>query len=103
MLGTSSRELRKLHPDLCRAIGERRAQWAEQEAIRRRDERLRVVEEVVNQMVSEGVIPTIARLEERLVGIPKAFLFKERVACKRVCEAGKTDLGLSEGERRRQT
>lgn len=94
MLGTSSRELRRLYPEQCRAIGERRAQWVEQEATRRRDERLCVVEELVNQMVCEGMIPTIARLEERLVGIPKAFLFKERAACKQICEAAKVALGI---------
>lgn len=94
MLGTSSRELRRSYPDLCRAIGERRVQWVEQDAARRREERLRVVEELVNQMVYEGVIPTIARLEERLVGIPKAFLFKERAACKQICEAARAEHGL---------
>lgn len=91
MVGTSSRELRRLYPDLCRAIAKRRADWNEAEANRRRIERLRVVEELVNQMVNEGQIPTIARLEERLVGIPKAFLFKERPACKRICEAAKIE------------
>jgi hypothetical protein len=94
MLGTSSRELRRLYPEPCRAIGERRAQWVEQDATRRRDERLRMVEELVNQMVSEGMIPTFARLEERLVGIPKAFLFKERAACGRICEEGKATLKI---------
>lgn len=93
MLGTSSRELRRLYPEQCRAIGARRVHWAEQEAIRRRDERLRVVEELVNQMVCEGVLPTIARLEERLVGIPKSFLFKERTVCKQICVAGNRKLG----------
>lgn len=90
MVGTSSKELRRLYPELSRAIAERRAEWKEQETNRRREDRLRVVGELVNQMVSEGAIPTFARLEERLIGIPKSFLFKERAACKRICREAKT-------------
>lgn len=93
MLGTSSRELRRLHPDYCHQVAERHAQWVKGETDRHREERLQVVEELVRQMVCEGVIPTIARLEERLVGVPKAFLFKERKACKRICEAAREGLG----------
>lgn len=93
-VGTSPRELRRLYPELCHALGERRAQWLKQDAARRRDERLRVVEELVNQLVCEGMIPTIARLEERLEGIPKTFLFQERAACKRLCEAARIALGV---------
>jgi hypothetical protein len=89
MLGTSVRELRKHHPDYCHQVAERHSRWVKSEANCHREERLLVVEELVRQMVCEGVIPTIARLEERLVGIPKAFLFKERQACKRICEAAK--------------
>ncbi len=94
MLGTSVRELRRLYPDYCHQVVERHAQWRKGEADRHREERLLVVEELVRQMVCEGVIPTIARLEERLVGVPKAFLFKERAACKRVCETTRAEVGL---------
>jgi hypothetical protein len=93
MLGTSSRELRRLHPELARALAERHAEWRSQEAGRQRQERLQVVKELVDQMVCEGAIPTMARLEQRLIGIPKSFLFKERVVCKRICERAKADLG----------
>jgi len=93
MVGTSAREIRRTYPDLSQQIAKRRAEWIEHEAHRRRDERLRVIEELVNQMVSEGVIPTIARLEERLVGIPRSFLFKERAACKRICETARVEIG----------
>ncbi|HJW32508.1 MAG TPA: TniQ family protein [Holophagaceae bacterium] len=94
MLGTSARELRRLNPEFCAALTHRRLEWIKAESERHRDERLLVVRELVSQMVSEGTIPTIARLEERLVGIPKAFLFKERTACKQICEAGKSHLGV---------
>lgn len=94
MVGATTKWIRIHHPDLCSAIARRRADWSEQEAHRRRDERLRVVEELVGQMVDEGVIPTIARLEARLVGIPKAFLFKERAACKQICDAAKAALSI---------
>ena len=93
MLGTSVRELRRVHPDFCHQVVERHTRWSKAEADRHRAERLLVVEELVNQMVCEGVIPTIARLEERVVGIPRSFLFKERSACKKICEAGRSHLG----------
>jgi len=92
MLGTSSRELHRLHPELARSLAEKHAEWKSQEAARRREERLAAVKAVVEQMVCEGVIPTVVRLEDRLVGVPKSFLFQERVACKRMCEAGKAGL-----------
>lgn len=92
MLGTSARELRRLHPDFCAALAHRRLEWIRAESNRQREERLQVVKELVRQMVCEGLIPTIARLEDRLVGIPKAFLFKERDACRRVCEEGRARL-----------
>lgn len=94
MVGTSSRELRRRYPELAQALAERHAAWRKQEATRRHQERLGVIEELVNQMVSEGVIPSIARLGERLVGIPKTFLFQERRACKRLCDKAKGKLGV---------
>lgn len=89
ILGTSVRELRRLHPDYCHQVAERHAQWVKGETDRQREERLLVVEELVRQMVCEGVMPTIARLEERLIGIPASFLLKERAACKRICAQAK--------------
>ena len=94
LLETSVRELRRLYPDYCHQVVERHSHWVKGETDRHREERLLVVEALVNQMVCEGMIPTIARLEERLVGIPKAFLFKERSACKKVCEVGRSHLGV---------
>lgn len=92
MLGTSSRELYRLHSELAQALAEKHAAWKSEEAAKRREERLAVVKSVVEQIVCEGMVPTMARVEDRLVGIPKSFLFKERVACKRICEAGKAIL-----------
>lgn len=94
MFGISARELRRLHPDVCTFIAHRRAEWRSAEASRQREERLKAVEYLINQMVSEGIIPTIARLEKRLVLIPKTFLFKERIACKRLILAGKAKLNV---------
>jgi hypothetical protein len=45
-----------------------------------------MVEALVNQMTCEGIVPTLARLEEHLVGIPKTFLFQHRSVCKQLCE-----------------
>jgi hypothetical protein len=98
MLGTSSRELHRLHSELACALAEKHAQRKSQEAAKRREERLVIVQELVEQLVCEGLIPTIARLEERLVGVPKTFLFKERAACKRFCEEGKAKLFQSSGQ-----
>lgn len=91
MLGTSSRELHRLHPELTHALAEKHAEWKANEAARMRDERLAVVKALIEQMVCEGVIPTIARLQERLVGVPKSFLFKERGECKRLCVSIRTN------------
>lgn len=95
MVGTSSRELRRLHPELARALAERHAAWCEQESTRRCEEGLRVVEALISQMICEGVVPTMAKLEERLVGISKAFLFQYRAECKQLCELAISKLRVS--------
>lgn len=97
MLGTSARELRRLHSDLTHTLAVNHAQWKSREASARREERLLVVRELVNQMVCEGVIPTIARLEDRLVGIPKSFLLIHRNACKQLCETARLQLAEVNG------
>jgi len=93
-LGTRADLLRHQYPELCHALAERHAEWVTQEANRKRDERLILVKAIVEQMACEGEIPTISKLEKRLTGVPKSFLFKERTACKRICEAARTDVGI---------
>lgn len=94
VLGTSSRDLRSHFPGLTHSLAEKHAQRKSQDASLRRLERMQVVQAIVAQLVSAGVVPTIRRIEERLIWIPKSFLFQERCACKQLCELGKEKLGM---------
>ena len=83
-LGTSTRELYRLYQELASAIAARAKAWKSEEAEKRRDERLQIVRELAEELAVAGIIPTQKVLENRMVEIPKSFLFKERKACQRL-------------------
>ncbi len=86
LLNMAPRELNRLQPELARALAERFKTWRQQETAERREDCLKVVRELAMQMAYEGIIPSMKRLEARLEGVlATSFLFKERVACRRIC------------------
>lgn len=91
-LGTSTRELHRLYHPLACSIAARATAWKNEETKIRREGRLQIVREIAEELAFAGIIPRQKAVEERLIDIPKSFLFQERKACNSLFESVRTTI-----------